>query len=142
MQTVGQLLDEKGRSIFAVRPDNTMFEAITEMAERGVGALLVMDGDALVGVISERDYARKVVLKGRSSKETPVRDAMTAKVISTDEHATVDACMRQMTDHRIRHLPVLRDGRVVGMLSIGDLVKAIISDQQFQIEQLSSYIAG
>lgn len=142
MQTVGQLLDEKGRSIFAVRPDNTMFEAITEMAERGVGALLVMDGEALVGVISERDYARKVVLKGRSSKETPVQDAMTAKVISTDEHATVDACMRQMTDHRIRHLPVLRDGKVVGMLSIGDLVKAIISDQQFQIEQLSSYIAG
>jgi CBS domain-containing protein len=142
MQTVGQLLDEKGRAIFAVRPDDSMFAAITAMAERGVGALLVMDGERMVGVISERDYARKVVLKGRASKDTPVRDAMTAEVISTHEQATVDACMRLMTDHRIRHLPVLRDDQVVGMLSIGDLVKAIISDQQFQIEQLSHYIAG
>ena len=119
-----------------------MFQAITEMAERGVGALLVMEGERMVGVISERDYARKVVLKGRASKETPVRDVMTATVISTDEQATVDRCMRLMTDHRIRHLPVLRGDQVVGMLSIGDLVKAIISDQQFQIEQLSNYIAG
>ncbi len=142
MRTVGQLLDEKGRVIFSIRPDETMFGAITEMAERGVGALLVMDGEQMVGVISERDYARKVILKGRASRETAVREAMTADVISTDEQATVDACMRLMTDHRIRHLPVLRDGKVVGMLSIGDLVKAIISDQQFQIEQLSHYIAG
>ncbi len=142
MRTVGQLLDEKGRAIFSIRPDETMFAAITEMAERGVGALLVMDGEQMAGVVSERDYARKVILKGRSSRETAVREAMTAEVISTDEQATVDTCMRLMTDHRIRHLPVLRDGKVVGMLSIGDLVKAIISDQQFQIEQLSNYIAG
>ncbi|MCB1629826.1 MAG: CBS domain-containing protein [Xanthomonadales bacterium] len=142
MQTVGQLLERKGNDIYSVSPDNTMFQAITEMAERGVGALLVMEGERMVGVISERDYARKVVLKGRASKETPVRDVMTATVISTDEQATVDRCMRLMTDHRIRHLPVLRGDQVVGMLSIGDLVKAIISDQQFQIEQLSNYIAG
>ncbi|MCB1588148.1 MAG: CBS domain-containing protein [Xanthomonadales bacterium] len=142
MQTVGQLLERKGNDIYSVSPDSTMFQAITEMAERGVGALLVMEGERMVGVISERDYARKVVLKGRASKETPVRDVMTATVISTDEQATVDRCMRLMTDHRIRHLPVLRGDQVVGMLSIGDLVKAIISDQQFQIEQLSNYIAG
>ena len=142
MQTVGQLLERKGHAIFSIHPDSTMFEAITEMDERSVGALLVMDGEQMVGVISERDYARKVVLKGRSSKETPVRDVMTSTVISTDEQATVDRCMRLMTDHRIRHLPVLRGQQVVGMLSIGDLVKAIISDQQFQIEQLSNYIAG
>lgn len=142
MRTVKQLLNDKGRQTFCVGPEQMMYEAITQMAERSVGALLVMDGERLVGIVSERDYARKIILKGRSSRETPVKDAMTANVISTGEDATVDACMRLMSDNRIRHLPVLDGEKVVGMLSIGDLVKAVISDQQFEIEQLSHYIAG
>lgn len=142
MRTVKQLLDDKGRQTYGIGPDQTMYEAITQMAERSVGALLVMEGDKLVGIVSERDYARKIILKGKASKETAVREAMTASVISTGEDATVDACMRLMTENRIRHLPVVDGEQVTGMLSIGDLVKAVISDQQFEIEQLSHYIAG
>jgi len=142
MRTVRQLLDDKGRQTYSIGPDQMMYEAITQMAERSVGALLVMQDERLVGIVSERDYARKIILKGRSSRETPVRDAMTAGVISTGEDHTVDACMRLMSENRIRHLPVLEGDKVVGMLSIGDLVKAVISDQQFEIEQLSHYIAG
>lgn len=142
MRTVRQLLDDKGRQTYSIGPDQMMYEAITTMAERSVGALLVMQGERMVGIVSERDYARKIILKGRSSRETPVRDAMTAKVYHTDENHTVDACMRLMSENRIRHLPVLDGDKVVGMLSIGDLVKAVISDQQFEIEQLSHYIAG
>ncbi len=142
MRTVRQLLDDKGRQTYSIGPDQTTYEAITQMAERSVGALLVMEGERMVGIVSERDYARKIILKGRSSKQTPVRDVMTAKVFHTDEDHTVDACMRSMSENRIRHLPVLDGDKVVGMLSIGDLVKAVISDQQFEIEQLSHYIAG
>jgi len=142
MRTVKQLLDDKGRQTYSIGPDQTMYQAITQMAERSVGALLVMQGERMVGIVSERDYARKIILKGRSSRETPVCDVMTAKVYHTDENHTVDACMRLMSENRIRHLPVLDGDKVVGMLSIGDLVKAVISDQQFEIEQLSHYIAG
>ncbi|MCB1605679.1 MAG: CBS domain-containing protein [Xanthomonadales bacterium] len=142
MRTVRQLLDIKGRETYSVRPEQMMYEAITQMAERSVGALLVVESERLVGIVSERDYARKIILKGRASRETPVRDVMTATVITTGEDATVDACMRLMSENRIRHLPVVDGEKIVGMLSIGDLVKAVISDQQFEIEQLSHYIAG
>lgn len=142
MQTVKQLLDEKGRQLYAISPSATVYEAIERMATHGVGALVVMDGERLVGMLSERDYARKVILQGKSSRDTRVAEIMTAEVITTDEQKTVNDCMQLMTRHRIRHLPVVQDGRVVGMLSIGDLVKAIISAQQFEIEQLSQYIKG
>jgi CBS domain-containing protein len=142
MQTANQLLDEKGREIFAVEPDEPVYEAIRRMAERQVGALLVMEGERMVGIVSERDYARKVILRDRASRTTPVRDIMTTEVIGVGAHETVQDCMQSMTRHRIRHLPVLEDGKVVGMLSIGDLVKAVIDDQQQEIEQLQRYIAS
>jgi CBS domain-containing protein len=142
MQTVNQLLDEKGREVYAMGPDEPVYEAIRQMAERQVGALLVLEGDRIVGIISERDYARKVILRDRASRTTPVRDIMTAEVISVTPHETVQSCMQLMTRHRIRHLPVVEEGRVRGMLSIGDLVKAVIGDQQQEIEQLQRYIAG
>jgi CBS domain-containing protein len=142
MQTVNQLLEAKGREVYAVGPDEPVYEAIRQMAERQVGALLVMDGERLAGIVSERDYARKVILRDRASRTTPVRDIMTAEVVSVAPHETVQACMQLMTRHRIRHLPVVEEGRVVGMLSIGDLVKAVIDDQQQEIEQLQRYIAG
>jgi CBS domain-containing protein len=142
MQTVNQLLDEKGREVYALGPDEPVYEAIRQMAERQVGALLVLDGERLVGIVSERDYARKVILRDRASRTTPVRDIMTAEVISVTPHETVQSCMQLMTRHRIRHLPVVEDSKVQGMLSIGDLVKAVIGDQQQEIEQLQRYIAG
>ncbi|HVN46207.1 MAG TPA: CBS domain-containing protein [Steroidobacteraceae bacterium] len=140
MMLVRQLLDRKGREVFAVAPTAAVLEAIRMMAERHVGALLVMQGDTLSGIVSERDYARKVILMGRSSAETPVRDIMTSPVITVQPETTVDHCMQIMTERRVRHLPVIEGGRVVGMVSIGDLVKAVIAAQQQQIEQLESYI--
>lgn len=139
---VKQILDSKGRDIWSVNPENSVFEVIKIMAEKGVGALLVMDDDELVGIVSERDYARKVILKGRSSKGTPVKDIMTREVITTEPEKTIEDCMTLMTEKRIRHLPVVFDEKVVGVLSIGDLVKSIIADQQFQIEQLENYITA
>ena len=112
------------------------------MAEHQIGALPVMDGESLVGMLSERDYARKVILRGRSSRDTPVRDIMSTRVIHATPDDTVQHCMSMMTDRRIRHLPVIERGRVIGIVSIGDLVKSIIAEQQFTIEQLSSYIRG
>jgi CBS domain-containing protein len=112
------------------------------MAEKGIGALIVMDGDALAGIVTERDYARKVILKGRSSEKTPVQDIMTAGVHTTSADQTVDSCMNLMTDNRMRHLPVMDGDKVTGMVSIGDLVKAIIADQKEAIEQLEHYITG
>ena len=140
MTTVRQLLDRKGRSIFSVDPDAPVLEAIRAMAEHQVGALLVMQGEALTGIVSERDYARKVILRGRSSTDTPVRDIMSSPVLTVQPDTTVEKCMQLMTDRHVRHLPVTDGGRVVGMVSIGDLVKAVIAEQQQQIEQLESYI--
>jgi CBS domain-containing protein len=140
MTIVRQLLDRKGRAIFSVAPGAPVLEAIRAMAEHQVGALLVMEDETLAGIVSERDYARKVILLGRSSADTPVRDIMTSAVITVQPDTTIDRCMQLMTDRHVRHLPVVDGGRVVGMVSIGDLVKAVIAEQRQQIEQLESYI--
>jgi len=140
MASVAQLLDRKPRDLFAVAPDAPVLEAIRLMAEHGVGALLVMQGEKLAGIVSERDYARKVILKGRSSADTPVQAIMTEKLITVDPTMSAQQCMQIMTDKRIRHLPVLEAGRVLGMLSIGDLVRAVLAEQAQTIEQLEQYI--
>ena len=142
MKLVNHLLDRKGRSIVSIAPGASVFDAIKLMADKAVGSLLVMDGDAMLGIVTERDYARKVILKGRSSENTSVSEIMTGNVYTTSAGETVYACMELMTEQRIRHLPVVDDDKVVGMLSIGDLVNAIISDQQEEIEQLEHYISG
>jgi CBS domain-containing protein len=142
MQTVQQLLDSKGSQIFAVSPLDSVLRAIEIMATRHVGALLVMDQALLLGIISERDYARKVILKNRSSHDTPVGDIMSSPAITVAPEESVHRCMEIMTDKRIRHLPVAKSGRVLGMLSIGDLVKAVIQDQKRHIDELERYIAG
>ncbi len=142
MQTVGQLLQIKGTEVFSVTPEDSVLHAIEVMATRHVGALLVMNHGSLVGIISERDYARKVILKNRSSHDTPVGDIMTASPVSVTPEDTVHHCMKLMTEGRFRHLPVVKGGRVAGMLSIGDLVKAVIQEQSEHIEQLERYIAG
>jgi CBS domain-containing protein len=142
MQTVSQLLQVKGNQVFSVAPGDSVLRAIEIMATRHVGALLVMNDGALLGIISERDYARKVILKNRSSHDTPVSDIMTSPAVSVTPEDTVHHCMQLMTERRFRHLPVLKAGRVVGMLSIGDLVKAVIQEQSQHIEQLERYIAG
>ena len=140
MTIVRQLLEHKGRAIFWVEPETPVLEAIRAMAAHHVGALLVMQGEALRGIVSERDYARKVILLGRSSADTPVRDIMSSPVITVSPDTSVQTCMQLMTDKRVRHLPVVDEARVVGMVSIGDLVKAVIAEQQQQIEQLEQYI--
>lgn len=142
MMTLSQLLDGKGRKVHVIGPDEAVLEAIRRMAEHHIGALLVMEGDALRGIVSERDYARKLVLKGRSSPGTPVRDIMSSPVITIGDDATVEDAMREMTERRIRHLPVMRGTRVSGIVSIGDLVKCVIEDQRHLIEELESYIRG
>jgi len=142
MRTVRQLLEAKAPGVFAIGPDAPVIDAIRLMAEKRIGALLVMEAGALAGIVSERDYARKVVLQGRSSRETPVRDIMTADVVSVRLDDTTDRCMGLVTDRRIRHLPVLEGGHVVGVVSIGDLVKAVIEDQQLELDQMQRYIAG
>mgnify|MGYP001553720489 CR=1 FL=1 len=142
MLTVAQLLRSKGTDVFSVAPQDSVLHAIEVMATRHVGALLVMNQGELIGIISERDYARKVILKNRSSHDTPVSDIMTSPAIGVSPDDTVHHCMQLMTDGRFRHLPVLKGGRVVGMLSIGDLVKAVIQEQSEHIEQLERYIAG
>jgi CBS domain-containing protein len=140
--TVGQLLNAKGTEIWTVVPDTTVYEALQEMADRDIGALLVMDGDNLVGIFSERDYARKLVLVGKSSMDTPVQDVMTQDVICISPQDDVIDCMEIFTDKRFRHLPVKENNRIIGVISIGDVVKAIISDQEFKIRQLKNYITG
>jgi CBS domain-containing protein len=142
MVTLAQLLDGKGREIHSIAPDAPVIDAVRAMAVKHVGALLVMDGTRLLGVISERDYARKCVLMGRSSADTPVRDIMSAPVISITPQETVEDAMRVMTDRRIRHLPVLEGNRIHGVVSIGDLVKSVIEDQRHLIEDLQTYIRG
>jgi CBS domain-containing protein len=140
MTTIKQILDTKGYDVWSIHPQESVFAAIQQMAEKEVGALVVLEGDTVVGIISERDYARKVILKGRSSRETPVRDIMTADVICVRLDQSIEECMTIVTERRIRHLPVLDSGRLVGIISIGDLVKTIIVEQQFIIEQLEHYI--
>ena len=142
MQIVGQLLRLKGTDVFSVTPQDSVLHAIEVMATRHVGALLVMNQGSLLGIISERDYARKVILKNRSSHDTPVGDIMSSPAISVTPEETVHHCMEIMTERRFRHLPVVKGGRVVGMLSIGDLVKAVIQEQTEHIEQLERYITG
>lgn len=142
MKTVKQLLDVKGYDVWSVGPDATVFDALTLMAQKAVGALTVMAGDRLVGIVSERDYARKVILQGKTSRTTLVREIMTRRVICTHLTQTADECMALVTGQRIRHLPVVENERVIGIISIGDLVKSVLAEQQFMIEQLELYIKG
>ena len=140
MRTVEQVLKEKGTELYRIGPDEPVLEAIRIMADKHVGALLVMRGEVLTGILSERDYARKVVLMGRSSADTPVAQIMSSPVTTVTRTSSVTECLGLMTDQRIRHLPVVENGRVLGMLSIGDLVKAVIDDQRHHIEDLERFI--
>ncbi len=142
MKTIRQLLEGKGHDIVSAKPDTSVFEALELMAEHNIGALLVLDGDELVGIFSERDYARKVVLKGKSSRGTVLGETMSRKVACVRNDQTIEECMALMTDKRIRHLPVLEDNQLVGVISIGDVVKVVISEQEFLIAQLENYITG
>ena len=142
MKKIKEILDSKGRDVLSIRPDTSIYEAVTLMAERGVGALLVMEGDRLVGLVGERDCAWKVILEDRSPRETDVKRIMTKNILCVDPEQTVEGGMALMTDKRIRHLPVVNGDRVEGIVSIGDLVKAIIADQQFVIEQLEHYVTS
>jgi CBS domain-containing protein len=142
MKRVSHLLNEKGRDIWSVTPDSTVYEAIDLMSQKGVGALLVMEGEQLVGIVSERDYARKVILKGKSSREARVREIMSYPVICARPELTVEETMAIMTEKRIRHLPVVVEEKVVGVISIGDVVRGVIDDKEFHIQQLTSYITG
>ncbi len=142
MHTIDQILDRKGRDTHWVAPDSSVFDAIRRMAELGIGALLVMDNGTPVGMLSERDYARKVILEGKSSRETKVSAIMSAPLVTIEGRATADAGLALMTKKRIRHLPVLDDGELKGVVSIGDLVNAVIDDQSLLIEQLERYVTG
>ena len=142
MKTVRDILNVKGIEVWCVGPDATVFAALQLMAEKEVGALVVTEGDRVVGILSERDYARKVILQGRSSPTTLVKEIMITPVAHTFPEQPIEECMALMTEKRIRHLPVIAEGKLAGMISIGDLVKAIITDQQFIIEQLERYISG
>ena len=142
MRTVRQLLDMKSPEIHSISPDAPVIDAIRLMAERRIGALLVMDGPRLAGMLSERDYARKIVLQGRSSRDTMVREIMTADVVSVSPEDNSDRCMQLVTDSRIRHLPVVENGQVIGLISIGDLVKATIEAQRQELDHLQRYIAS
>ena len=143
MTTVAEILKSKGNTaVHAVTPDDTVFTALQLMADKGIGALLVMQGPDIVGIITERDYARKIALKGRTSVLTPVREVMTTSVMFVKPTQTSEECMALMTDNRLRHLPVMNNGKLLGLISIGDLVKEIISEQKFVIEQLEHYISG
>jgi CBS domain-containing protein len=142
MRQVKHLLESKGNAVYTIAPEAPVLDAIRMMAERSIGALPVMRGEALAGIVTERDYARKVILKGHSSRETPVVDIMTPAPTSVSPAATVDECMRLCTQLRVRHLPVIENNRLVGIVSIGDLVKAVIDDQATEIDHLQRYIAG
>lgn len=137
---VEQILTAKGRDVHTASPDDTVLSALEQMARHNVGALAVVEDGRLVGMFSERDYARKVILQGRASKDTPVSQGMTGRVITVSTGDNMSHCMKLMTDHRIRHLPVVDDGELVGMISVGDVVKTVMEEQRFMIEQLESYI--
>ena len=140
MKTASQLLESKSRGLCTIGPDASVFDALKLMAEKNIGALLVVENARLVGILSERDYARKVILHGKSSHQTPVREIMTERVVCVQPNNTVEECMALMTDKHVRHLPVIESEKLLGVLSIGDLVKETISEQQFMIKQLESYI--
>ena len=142
MTTIAQLLNTKGNQIWSVEPKATIFEALEIMSEKEIGALLVMEDGKLTGIFSERDYARKVILKGKSSKETPVGELMTKKVFYMDPQKTINDCMAMMTAKRIRHVPVIKDNQVMGIVTIGDVVNQIISEQEVTINHLENYITG
>lgn len=142
MKSIRQMLETKGTRVFSITSDSNVYDALLVMAEMGVGALLVIDNDKLVGIFSERDYARRMVLKGKTSKNTPVKDIMTTSVITVSIDNTAQDCMNLMTDKHVRHLPVMEKDKVVGLLSIGDLVKETIAQQEFLINQLTRYIRG
>jgi len=141
MVTVRQILDRKPE-VYWVEPGTTVLEALSLMAEKNVGALIVLELDQLVGIFSERDYARKIVLEGKSSRDTPVREVMTTQVICVAPQRSAGECMALMTEKRVRHLPVLENGSLVGVISIGDVVRAVVEEQRFQIEQLENFIKG
>ena len=140
--TIGEILHNKGTGVWSIVPDATVYEAIKMMADKNVGALLVTDKERLIGIISERDYTRKVALRGKSSRQTSVREILSGQVINVTPGHTIEECMRLMTDHRVRHLPVVEGNQIVGVVSIGDLVNYIISAQTNTIHQLQTYIAG
>ena len=142
MKSVQQMLNSKGNDLWSVDPDRSVLEALEVLAEHDIGALLVMQESKLVGIFSERDYARKVILKGKASRDTAVAEIMTADVVTVGPEDAIEACMELMTDKRIRHLPVLEDNQVIGVISIGDVVKDIIAEQGFVIEQLENFISG
>jgi len=143
MLRVKNLLSDKGAEVWSIGPAQSVYQAIEMMALKGVGALTVLnDAGSLVGIISERDYARKVILKGKSSKETAIADIMTKNLVTVGEEAKIEECMTLMTNKRVRHLPVLRENKLVGIISVGDLVKSIILEQDFKIEQLERYVRG
>jgi CBS domain-containing protein len=141
MKTVRDILEAKGRAVWSIDPASSVFDALRLMAEKEIGALVVLDENRVAGIISERDYARKVILHGRASPTTLVKEIMTSHVAYTHLDQSIEECMAIVTERRIRHLPVLQDGKLIGIISIGDLVKAIIADQKFMIEQLERYIA-
>ncbi len=142
MNLVSNILKAKGGEVLAVAPRATVFEALELMARENVGAVIVLDGEQLVGIFSERDYARKVVLRGKSSRTTPVSEVMTTKVFFVKPESTSEDCMALMTSHHIRHLPVMQNEKVVGVISIGDVVKSLLKDREFRIQQLENYITG
>jgi CBS domain-containing protein len=142
MATVRDLLRVKGQDTWSTTPDTSVYQALELMSEKNIGALMVLDGNRLVGIFSERDYARKVVLKGKFARETPVREVMTNEVITIRPDQSVEQCMEMMTSGRFRHLPVVEESALIGVISIGDVVKSIISDQQYHISQLEDYITG
>ena len=142
MTTVRQLLDQRGGKLWSIHPDATVFDAIAKMAEKDIGSLVVMDGAELVGIITERHYARNVVLKGKTSPAMPVRDIMETRVVIARPEQSVEQCMTLMSEKRVRHLPVFEGAKPIGIISIGDLVKSIIGDQKFMIDQLQHYIHG
>ena len=142
MIRIGALIKTSGRGIFYVSPDDTVFDALKYMAEKNIGAVLVIENGVLAGIFSERDYARKVVLVGRSSQSTQVREVMVSNLITVEAAQPLDACMQLMTDHRIRHLPVFDHGKLVGVISIGDVVRQMIVEQKQLIDQLEAYIRG
>lgn len=142
MKKVKDILDAKGRDIWSIEPSASVYDAMKLMADNEIGSLMVMEGTKLVGLISERDYARKVILLGRSSKTTQVKEIMTSRVVYAQPEQNIEECMALVTEKRVRHLPVMEQGKLIGVISIGDLVKSIIAEQKFIIEQLERYIAG